>query len=490
MQHRFHLLAGLALGLLLAPHAGAQNGLKAFGPPNEFGYPTYYQDFQDLKLTHCVDQDDPLCGIPPEDHLVGPPVITDDPAEGNFFHESFYWSAFSAMTIPGRGDAELVLAVEGVFGNLDEAVIDGDQTVFARLRIRLRGDGFEGGFYRIGTPYGTFVFDAPAVEPGRRIVNHTVDCLHVFLPNPPPTVICGAEPFGPGANFFTTPLGILDDGSSAPQYAPIGPNFLVWDPTVPPLAPAGYVGDPAIFHPVIGAEAPNQNAFRVQFSRQSNFSNIVFDQSTNLFSILGKIDTSDPCDGLPPMAEFSADPVSGQAPLPVSFTDASTCATGWQWNFGDGSSSTLQNPSHTYAIPGTYSVTLTASGPGGEDAITKTDLITVTAPPGNELVLAQPVPGNAGVPNTYVVTGCTPGRQVGVYAGLTPGLTSLNVQNCVGLPLGLARPFRLIGRANANAGGVASIVATPPASSAGRTFFFQAVEPFTCRLSALISDVQ
>ena len=483
MQQKILTIAALGLGAFLAPQASAQNGLKAFGPLNEFGFPAYYQDFQDLRLTHCADQNDPLCGIPPEDFLVGPPNV----AAGNFYHESFYWSAFATMTIPGRGDAELVLAVEGVFGNANEAIIDGDQTVFSRLRIRLRGDGFEGGFYRIGTPYGTFVFDAPAVDPGRRIVNHTVDCLHVFLPTPPPLTICGAPPDG-GGNFFTTPLGILDDGSAAPQYAPIGPNYLVWDPTVPPLAPAGYVGDPALFHPVIGATAPNQNNFRVQFSRQSNFSNIVFDQRTDLFSILGKIDTTDPCAGTPPVADFSATPVSGQSPLTVSFTDLSTCATGWQWSFGDGGTSTLQNPSHVYSAPGLYTVSLTASGPGGENTLTRPNLINVTAPPGNQLVLAQPVPGAAGVSNSFVVTGCTPGRTVGVYSGLVPGSSTVNVGNCGGIPLALNRPFRLIGRANANAGGVATIVATPPAGSAGRTFFFQAVEPSSCRTSALISD--
>jgi hypothetical protein len=486
MQQRFLALATLGLGALAGP-AGAQNGIKAFGPIGEFGYPTYYQDFQDLKLSHCIDQNDPLCGIPPEDHLTGPLFISPDPAQTNFYHESFYWSALSLLTVPGRGDAELVLAVEGVFGNADESLRAGDQTVFSRLRIRLRGDGFEGGFYRIGTPYGTYVFDAPPVEPGRRIVNHTVDCLHAPAPAPL-TFICGSAPTGPDANYFTTPLGILDDGTPAPEYAPIGPNFLVWDPTVAPLAPPGYVGDPAIAHPVIGAVAPNQNRFRVQFSRQSNFSNIVFDVSTDLFSVLGKIDNSDPCSATPPVADFSAAPVSGQAPLQVTFTDLSTCATSWQWNFGDGSGSALQNPVHTYSAPGLYTVSLTVSGPGGENTLSHPDLIEVTAPPGNDLVLLPPVPGVAGVPNSFVVTGCTPGRTVGVYSGLVPGQSILNLGNCGGIPLQLARPFRLLGRAVASGAGVATVVASAPSGSAGRTFFFQAVEPSSCRLSARISD--
>jgi PKD repeat protein len=46
----------------------------------------------------------------------------------------------------------------------------------------------------------------------------------------------------------------------------------------------------------------------------------------------------------------------------VSFSDASSSATSWFWDFGDGLTSTLQNPTHVYAIPGTYSVTLTING--------------------------------------------------------------------------------------------------------------------------------
>ena len=48
------------------------------------------------------------------------------------------------------------------------------------------------------------------------------------------------------------------------------------------------------------------------------------------------------------------------------------------WDFGDGETSTLQNPTHTYdSLPGTYSVTLEVSGPGGTDSLTETDYITI-----------------------------------------------------------------------------------------------------------------
>ena len=44
--------------------------------------------------------------------------------------------------------------------------------------------------------------------------------------------------------------------------------------------------------------------------------------------------------------------------LTVNFTDTSSGATSWSWDFGDGTTSTLQNPSHTYATAGNYTVAL------------------------------------------------------------------------------------------------------------------------------------
>jgi PKD repeat protein len=84
--------------------------------------------------------------------------------------------------------------------------------------------------------------------------------------------------------------------------------------------------------------------------------------------------------GPAPVAEFSGTPLSGPAPLLVTFTDLSTNApTGWSWNFGDGGTSTAQNPSHTYTLAGTYTVSLVASNGFGQDTETKVGYVTVTA---------------------------------------------------------------------------------------------------------------
>jgi len=66
------------------------------------------------------------------------------------------------------------------------------------------------------------------------------------------------------------------------------------------------------------------------------------------------------------------------APLTVAFTDTSTGSlTSWLWSFGDGATSTLQHPTHTYTVSDTYTVTLTIDGQYGGDTEIKTDYITV-----------------------------------------------------------------------------------------------------------------
>lgn len=82
----------------------------------------------------------------------------------------------------------------------------------------------------------------------------------------------------------------------------------------------------------------------------------------------------------PPVADFSADSTNGAVPFTVNFTDQSSNADSWSWDFGDGGTSNLQNPSHTYNSAGNYTVTLTATNANGNDTETKTDYITAYVP--------------------------------------------------------------------------------------------------------------
>ncbi|MDE2256832.1 MAG: PKD domain-containing protein, partial [Xanthomonadaceae bacterium] len=112
------------------------------------------------------------------------------------------------------------------------------------------------------------------------------------------------------------------------------------------------------------------------FTEQASWSN-----DTNACAISHPI-VSHGSTGGTPTASFT-DTISG---LTVSFTDTSTDSGGtissWSWNFGDSSTSTAQNPSHTYAAGGTYTVseTVTDGVSGTTSSISHT--VTVTAPGG------------------------------------------------------------------------------------------------------------
>jgi PKD repeat protein len=83
---------------------------------------------------------------------------------------------------------------------------------------------------------------------------------------------------------------------------------------------------------------------------------------------------------IPLIADFSANITSGSKDLDVTFTDASTGSVFvWSWNFGDGFTSSEQNPSHTYTEAGVYTVTLQVFNDAqGSDSEIKTGYITVT----------------------------------------------------------------------------------------------------------------
>ena len=82
-----------------------------------------------------------------------------------------------------------------------------------------------------------------------------------------------------------------------------------------------------------------------------------------------------------PTADFTAAPIIGTTPLAVQFTNQTTGSiTSYAWNFGDGTTSTQANPSHTYTTAGSWTVTLTVTGPGGTANKTKSNYITTQVP--------------------------------------------------------------------------------------------------------------
>ena len=83
-----------------------------------------------------------------------------------------------------------------------------------------------------------------------------------------------------------------------------------------------------------------------------------------------------------PAANFFATPYVGPAPLSVQFRDFSMggdeLITQWSWLFGDGGTSTEQNPAHIYTVAGTYNVSLTVTTKAGSNTLLETGFITVT----------------------------------------------------------------------------------------------------------------
>jgi gliding motility-associated-like protein len=95
------------------------------------------------------------------------------------------------------------------------------------------------------------------------------------------------------------------------------------------------------------------------------------DSASRLITVLAK-----------PTAAFSTtDTANCKTPFTVNFSNQSTGSTSYSWDFGDGNTSTLQNPAHTYNAIGNYSVKLVVANANGcSDSIVRSDYIRINAP--------------------------------------------------------------------------------------------------------------
>jgi PKD repeat protein len=105
----------------------------------------------------------------------------------------------------------------------------------------------------------------------------------------------------------------------------------------------------------------------------------------------------------PPVAGFTANSTAGNSSLAIAFTDTSTNSpTTWNWTFGDGTRSTVQNPVHQYLSASSYSISLTVTNPDGSDTKTRTNYITVTTITGPIAnFTGQPIYGKAPLKITF-----------------------------------------------------------------------------------------
>ena len=114
-----------------------------------------------------------------------------------------------------------------------------------------------------------------------------------------------------------------------------------------------------------------------------------------------------------PVADFLGTPTSGTPPLAVTFTNNSSNYTSSSWDFGDGSTSTATNPSHTYNAIGWYTVTLTVTGPGGSDTLVRPAYIQVNAVPQPVVANFYGAPTSGSAPLTVVFTNTSTGELSG-----------------------------------------------------------------------------
>jgi len=136
-----------------------------------------------------------------------------------------------------------------------------------------------------------------------------------------------------------------------------------------------------------------------------------------------------------PVANFTVSPSSGVAPLAVAFSDTSSNGpTSWAWDFGDGATTTTQNPSHTYSAAGTYTVKLTATNAAGSNTVSKAGVVTVTG----QVSTGISIVGSQSAFSDSAVTGVSVPAPSGITAGdvLVASITSDRNASMTTVPAG------------------------------------------------------
>jgi hypothetical protein len=203
-------------------------GIVAAGPVDPTtGFPSYYTDSSGLALDTCLGGPNCLATATATDLTPGTAGATG---------EAFYFNATSKMTLANGARATLVLATEDAYTS--GAPVVGQEIDFSRIRFTVDKALQAGAQYKVTHPYGVDVFTAS--DKGAVPKNQGTQDIG-----------CLAAPCNPG-------------GWVTLMQSRIGP-FLTWDTfgKADPALPAGYVGDAATNHKVIGSPF-GTNVFRVE----------------------------------------------------------------------------------------------------------------------------------------------------------------------------------------------------------------------------------
>jgi Chitobiase/beta-hexosaminidase C-terminal domain len=251
------LAASIAAVLLLATAfiTPAEAELGRVGPVDpSTGFPRWFEDARGLRLEPCFAGAN--CSVP------APDADRKPATPGNVGGRVIYWSAKATLHTNGGGTASLTLVSQGGFSPSGEPA-DGTENAFNRIHIRA-DNLVPGATYRVTHPYGTETFTD--VDGGRRGIDFTEDvgCLQA-----------------PCDDFATALAGR------------VGP-WLTWDTLGAPAGgpPAGYIGDAATPHRVVGSPVTDaggnqQNYFRIKGPDIGGKGDDAV--RTNLFVVEGKI---------------------------------------------------------------------------------------------------------------------------------------------------------------------------------------------------------
>lgn len=266
------LLAGSAQAALLDVGPTVPEVVGSTGANLGHGFPLWYRDTNRVPLEVCLSTAASptvagglMCSLLPGPgfNLTAPLAFTS-----NFPDELFWWTGDARL----RGarvtsglesinfDAQIIMAIEGAFPT--GAVIAGDQTTFARIRILV--DTVIPGTYTVTHPYGVKTFTITQADvtdtSGRRVIN------------------------------FTDDVGLAAGGIfTGALQGQIGP-FLVWDSGAPiTVGSEQFIGDPSVDHTVTGSPF-GTNIFRVDGPVGANLdglgNNFI---ETPLFRVSGKL---------------------------------------------------------------------------------------------------------------------------------------------------------------------------------------------------------
>ena len=126
----------------------------------------------------------------------------------------------------------------------------------------------------------------------------------------------------------------------------------------------------------------------------------------------------------PPTTNFTSNYVPGGCVNPIQFTDQTTNGpTSWLWNFGDGSTSTLQNPVRQYAASGTYTVSLTTTNANGSTPLVRNNYLTIQVPCFNYCAAngtGGTGPGGTQQPSVFYITSVSVSNAQPAYVNNTP----------------------------------------------------------------------